>query len=328
MPTKKRIVVPGAIAHIMARGIDGLVIFGEDSDRICFLNQLEAALAKTGYLCYAWALMDNHYHIVVRCSDQQFDRLMRTLNSRYARYFNRKYQRRGYLFQDRFKSIISQDQRYLEELIRYVHLNPLRAGICKNIEELDIYSWCGHRILLGNSENRFQAIEPVLRRFGSTKESARAAYRTFIQAGIESIGSEWIIDAVRRSNQGVDRKDKPECWVIGDRDFVVSVMEKYKKRLKARGALRKKWSIADVFEHIARRYKVNPEVLKKRSRSTSVSECRQRCAYLCCRVIGYSLEEVAEFMKISSPAVFWAAKKGGELIEIEDKDKFNYLTPG
>jgi len=128
MPTKKRIVVPGAIAHIMARGIDGRIIFKDDDDRSCFLSLLSESMVKTGYRCYGWVLMNNHYHLVVRCNDNSLDELMRTMNSRYAKYFNRKYTRRGYLFQDRFKSIITQDQHYLEELIRYVHLNPIRDG--------------------------------------------------------------------------------------------------------------------------------------------------------------------------------------------------------
>jgi hypothetical protein len=84
MPTKKRITVPGAIAHIMARGIDGRDIFSDDADRICFLGLLDSVVSKTGYRCYGWVLMKNHYHLIVRMSEQPLNGLMRVLNSLYA----------------------------------------------------------------------------------------------------------------------------------------------------------------------------------------------------------------------------------------------------
>ena len=124
--------------------------------------------------------MDNHCHLVVRCSDKSLDKLMRTMNSRYAKYFNVKYKRRGYLFQDRFKSIITQEQNYLEQLIRYVHLNPVRAGICTSLDELDTYQWSGHAVLMGKSVCSFQTTNTVLPRFGATVESARKHYRKFM----------------------------------------------------------------------------------------------------------------------------------------------------
>jgi putative transposase len=328
MPTKKRISVPGAIAHIMARGIDGTDIFRDDADRRFLLEQLTLCLDKTGYLCYGWSLMSNHYHLIVRCSERSLDELMRATHSRYAKYFNKKYKRRGYVFQDRFKSIISQDQRYLEELIRYVHLNPLRAGICPTIEELDRYPWCGHSVLLGKISHRFQTTGAVLKRFGSNVKSSRKRYRDFITEGIKTVKSDWIIDAVRQSNAGVDKKDRPECWVIGDQSFVQSVMTKNEQRLRTRSVLRKKWSIQDVFSYLAKEHNLKPSDLEKRSRLTRISICRQKCAYICCRIIGYSIEDVADYMNISNPAVSWAINRGKELVTKEDVVNFNYLPPG
>ena len=144
MPTKKRISVPGAIAHIMGRGIDGQRIFSEDESRYQFLTLLSRGLSRCGYRCYAWALLDNHYHLVVRCGEMPLDSLMRPLLSRYAKYYNTITGRTGYLYGNRYRSIISQDQGYLEELVRYVHLNPLRAGIVADFDALSEYQWCGH----------------------------------------------------------------------------------------------------------------------------------------------------------------------------------------
>ncbi|MBD3316594.1 MAG: transposase, partial [Chitinivibrionales bacterium] len=161
MPTKKRLTIPGAIAHIMGRGIDGQRIFCDDPSRRHFLALLAEGMRRCGYRCYAWALMDNHYHLVVRCGGLPLDSLMRPLLSCYAKYFNRLVGRRGYLYGDRYRSIVSQDQGYLEELIRYVHLNPLRAGIVSDLQELAAYEWCGHGALIGVRTCEFQDTKPV-----------------------------------------------------------------------------------------------------------------------------------------------------------------------
>ena len=100
----------------MARGIEGREIFAVDED-------------------YAWVLMSNHYHLLLRSSDEPIGTMMRRLNSRYARYFSKKYNRRGYLFQDRYKSIATQDQNYIEELVRYIHLNPVLILIADGSKE-------------------------------------------------------------------------------------------------------------------------------------------------------------------------------------------------
>ena len=144
MPRKARLFFPGAIVHIMARGIDSCNIFIDDEDRTFFLALLESGLRKTGYRLYAWALMPNHYHLVVRTSDVPLEELMRGLNASFARYYAKKYCRNGYLFQDRYKSLVAQDQGYAEELVRYVHLNPVRAGVCKTLARLSSYPWSGH----------------------------------------------------------------------------------------------------------------------------------------------------------------------------------------
>jgi len=113
MPRKARITVAGAIHHIMSRGIEGKKIFSDDEDRHFFLNHLETLLSKTGYLLYAWCLMENHYHFLIRVNDYPLGAFMRVLNGRYGQYFRKKSGTRGYLFQDRYKSIVT-DERQLE----------------------------------------------------------------------------------------------------------------------------------------------------------------------------------------------------------------------
>jgi REP element-mobilizing transposase RayT len=328
MPTKKRITVPGAIAHIMARGIDGRDIFCDDADRSYFLGLLASVVSKTGYHCYGWVLMNNHYHLIVRTSEQPLNSLMRVLNSLYAKYYNTKYARRGYLFQDRFKSILSQDQHYLEELIRYVHLNPVRAGICANIKELDAYPWCGHTVLMGKAGNAFQTTEAVLRRFGKDEKTSRKNYREFIRQGIGTIEEEWIVKAVRESNKGVEKKDAPSCWVIGEQEFVSSVMKKNAEKVRTELICRQYWSLDKAAEKICTMHKIDRETFMKRNSQAAQSVCRKKFAFICFRILGYTVAEIARYIHLSGPAVSWAVKQGAELMTKRERSVFMFLPPG
>ena len=133
----------------MGRCLPHYELFEDDEDREFFTSLLQLYLSETASLCYGWVLMSNHYHLVIRLSDHELWELMKPLNMRFSQYHSKKYSRKGPLFQDRFKSIATQDQKYLEELIRYVHLNPLRAGIVKSIAALNKYPWSGHQEIIG-----------------------------------------------------------------------------------------------------------------------------------------------------------------------------------
>ncbi|MBD3393605.1 MAG: transposase [Chitinivibrionales bacterium] len=147
MPRMQSLESPGAMVHIMARGLDGMCIFRQEEDKEVFLRRFTSHIADVGYHCYAWCLMDNHYHFFLRTNELPMSRLMRPLNGGYARWFNRKYRRRGYVFQDRFKSVVCQDSAYARELIRYIHLNPLRAGYFGTVKALGRFRWSGHNYL-------------------------------------------------------------------------------------------------------------------------------------------------------------------------------------
>jgi REP element-mobilizing transposase RayT len=328
MPTKKRITIPGACTHIMARGIDGASLFEDDADRRVLLDLLKRGIARSGVLCYAWCLMDNHYHLVIRCGDKPLDSMMRALNASYARYFNRKRQRHGYVFQDRYKSIVTQDQRYLEELIRYVHLNPIRAGLCADLDELARYPWCGHGVLMGTHECAFQATTAILCRFGRSAREGRDNYLDFLRQGLGEINTDWLVDKVRLSNAGVERKDQPGCWVIGDREFVVAVTAKHRERLALTRAAREQWDIGDVAERMAAEAGVSVADLRRRGRKSAGIACRKKFAYICCRVLQIPVIGVASFLGTSGPAVSWAIREGEKLVTAEDVRKWTILPPG
>ncbi len=125
----------------MARGIEKRDIFRSDADLEDFVDRLAKLAPETGTAIYAWSLMPNHFHLLVRSGPEGLSRFMRRLQTGYAGAFNRRYQRSGHLYQDRFKSIMVDKDKYLLELLRYVHLNPLRAGLVRTARSLDSYPW-------------------------------------------------------------------------------------------------------------------------------------------------------------------------------------------
>jgi putative transposase len=166
MPRLARLDAPGVLHHVMGRGIEKQKIFQDDRDRNDFVNRL-ANLAQTGALdIYAWALLPNHFHVLVKTKERPLASSMRKLLTGYAVRFNRRHRRHGHLFQNRYKSIVCQEDAYLKELVRYIHLNLLRAKVVRDLKELNRCPWSGHSALLGKVKRRWQDTGYVLSYFG------------------------------------------------------------------------------------------------------------------------------------------------------------------
>lgn len=143
MPRQARLDAPGTLHHVMGRGIEKTAIFRKEEDRKDFLNRVALLYQGKAWKVYAFALMDNHFHLLVRTERQSLSYSMKKLLTGYVVNFNRRHKRYGHLFQNRYKSIICEDDPYLLELTRYIHLNPLRAAVVKGIGELNRYEWTG-----------------------------------------------------------------------------------------------------------------------------------------------------------------------------------------
>jgi putative transposase len=169
----------------MVRGIDRQNIFLSDADRNDLLCRLGEGVLRSGLRVYAWALMSNHFHVLLRSGSEGLSTTMRRLLTGYAVRFNRRHRRWGHLFQNRYKSILVEEDSYLLELVRYVHLNPLRAGVVNRLEDLDQYPWTGHSTLVGVVNREWQDVDFVLSQFGQIAGEARARYREFVASGVE-----------------------------------------------------------------------------------------------------------------------------------------------
>jgi len=188
MDTDPVAVTPGALHHIIVRGIERRKVFLDDEDRSNFLDRLGGIIAETGTGCYAWSLMPNHFHLLLKTGRVSIATLMRRLLTGHAGFFNKRHRRTGHLFQNRYKSILCQEDSYLLELVRYIHLNPLRAKLIKDFESLTKYPYSGYSVLMGKVQNDCQDIDWVLRLFDERISSARRRYQEFVRKGMQWAG--------------------------------------------------------------------------------------------------------------------------------------------
>lgn len=211
MPRHKRIDFPGVIHHVIARGIERRKIFLNDTDYDEFLKRLERVLRETECRCYAWALMSNHFHLVIRTGNKSLSDMMRMLLTSYAIYFNKRHRRSGYVFQNRYKSILCQEDAYFLELVRYIHLNPVRAKIVTTLEELDRYQFTGHATLVGKQKRSWQQSSEVLVQFASKRRQAVKLYRDFIRSGFSMGKRDNLLGGgLRRSAGGLGSDTKTQ----------------------------------------------------------------------------------------------------------------------
>ena len=235
MPRKARIDIPGLLQHVIVRGIERRKIFLDDNDHSIFVNRFSCLLEETDTDCFAWALLSNHFHLLLRCNRIALSRFMSRLLTGYAVNFNHRHNRSGHLFQNRYKSIICEEDAYLLELIRYIHLNPLRARVVPDLESLDDYPWCGHAIIMGKQELPGQVVDEVLLLFGKRLSSARRQYQQFIAAGIsQGRRPELVGGGLRRSQLAGGGQEEVESYddrVLGSGKFVETLQKQTKIRV-------------------------------------------------------------------------------------------------
>ena len=203
-----RIEFPGAVYHITSRGNDKRPIFLDDKDRESFLNLLEHVNDRYHWICYAYCLMDNHYHLLIETLEGNLSIGMRQLNGVYTQSFNRRYERVGHLFQGRFKAILIEKDNHLLEVCRYVVLNPVRAGVVDNPKQ---WKWSSYRAT-GDGEMVHRCLTPdwILCQFGKKRGMAERKYKEFVRAGMRG-ESLW---------KGVKAQS-----IFGSEDFVGSLID-------------------------------------------------------------------------------------------------------
>jgi putative transposase len=329
MPRRARIDAPGALHHVICRGIERRKIFREDSDRDDFLMRLGTIFSETQTLCYAWALMPNHFHLLLRTGSAPIARVMRQLLSGYAGRFNRLHRRAGHLFQNRYKSILCQEEPYLSELVRYIHLNPLRAKQVATLKGLDRYRYSGHSGLMGHRGNDWQAIDAVLRVFGKSLSMARRQYRLFVEQGIalgrrpELVGGGLIrsqggwsaVKSVRRLREHVKSDER----ILGDSEFVEAVLSEQNEQLEARYRLKSQgYDFRYALGRVAKLSGLESEQILKAGKQPARLYARSLLCHWAIGGLGMTAVAVSKLLGISQPAVTRAAYRGEAIAAAND----------
>lgn len=319
MPRGPRLDAPGVLHHIMIRGLERRPIFRDDRDRVDFVTRLGTLAEGRAIIVYAWALVLNHAHLLVRTGTRPLSRTMRSLLTGYAGAFNRRHKRVGHLFQNRYKSVAVEEEPYFLELIRYLHLNPLRAGAVKTLTELDRYPWTGHATLLGHHARPWQATGAVLTQFHRSLRRAQAAYREFVAAGIplgkrpelrgggliRSLGGWSVVAELRRGREHYLGDER----ILGSSAFVEDLQEEMERSTHPRPP---RLPLNRLVAYVCSEVGVPPAALSGGSRRAPLSRARQGIAYLWTEVLGHPGRPLASALGIRPQSLYEAAARGKE----------------
>jgi len=324
MPRSARLDAPGVLHHIMIRGIERRKIFLDDKDREDFLSRLEKLLPATKTTCFAWAFMPNHAHFLFRTGSTPIATLMSRLLTGYAVYFNFRHRRSGRLFQNRYKSILCQEDTYLTELVRYIHLNPVRAGLVKGLEELRRYAYSGHSVLMGNRKREWQETDCVLKYFGEQRHSARRHYEVFVEEGIrqgrrEDLAGGGLIRSLGgwRAIKASDLKGtfiKSDERILGDGDFVEEILTEAKEAFERRYAIKRQgYDLEKVARRVSEICAVDVSDIFSRQKQPIKVKARSLFCYWASCELGISHLDLARHIGISGPGVGTCVERGKQI---------------
>ena len=326
MPRKARIDAPGALHHIIARGIERRKIFFDSADRDNFLKRLGIILTETRTPCFAWTLIPDHLHLLLRTGSTPIATVMRRLLTGYAVTFNRRHRRHGQLFQNRYKSILCQEDLYLLELVRYIHLNPLRAGIVKELKELDKYPYCGHSVLMGKNKHDWQDVDYILKFYDSKYLTARRRYREYVEKGfadgrrpelvggglVRSAGGWSVVKAMRR---GFERM-KGDERILGEGDFVETVLKAAQENLDRKSQLEAEgYSFDWLVGRVARQLEIEPKDVLAPGKYAQSVKARSLLCYWGTRELGMTTVDLARKLNLAQPTVSQAVMRGQKIAE-------------
>jgi len=280
-----RIEYPGAFYHITARGNEQKDIFRDDKDRERFLQYLETAAGRYQAVIHVYCLMGNHYHLLLSTPEGNLSQIMRHINGGYTTWFNKRHNRYGHLFQGRYKAILVDADPYAGELSRYIHLNPVRAGM---VRQPDHYQWSSYSSYSGKAKPpRWLTADWLLQYFGKKPSDAKKAYVLFVSAALGNSEEDPLREAT-------------STLILGKADFMADIREKYlgkKKGKKEIPALRqiRKTSLEAIIEAVGQEFKQQPELARKAA------------IHLSHRYSGRPLREIGNMFGIGESAVSQAS---------------------
>ncbi len=310
MPRKPRIDQPGLLYHVIARGIERRKLFSDDADRDFFLTRMGRLSRRTGIRVYAFALIPNHFHLLVRRKTVPLSSFMQRLLTAYAIYYNHKTGRSGHLFQNRYKSIICQDDVYFVELVRYICLNPLRADQVPDLDGLEQYGYSAYAYILGQKQSDWFDPLSVLGFFGKSRAWAESAFKRHVLEGLdEGRRPDLVGGGLKRSLRLPERlpseRHAYDERILGQGDFVEMVVASEPERGQAGDGVSPEAIIAETCEL----FQLSQAELTSGSKTRKVCAARAHAALRMAERCCISKSDIARRLSVSLPAVLKMLRK-------------------
>lgn len=318
MARKPRLHYPGALYHVILRGNDKQDVFFEPNDRRCFYALLADGVERFEHRIHAFCLMTNHVHLAVQVANVPLSKIVQNLAFRYARWINCRYHRVGHLFQGRYNARLVDADSYLLQLVRYIHMNPVKANL---VADPASYPWSSHRAYLGNDQLAWLTMDTVLGHFGRRIPVAVKRYAQHVAGGPQDDATATL----------------PKCndpRVLGDDDFV----ERVSGRVQAQ--LGNHVNLEDIVRTVCASYRLNLGSLRSPSKQRVAAEARAVIAHLALDLGAASGKDVADEVGRASESIYDALARlrvrlGGDeelrrrVAELRDQiPRIRGLTPG
>jgi REP element-mobilizing transposase RayT len=311
---------PGMIHHVTLRGVGGMDVFRDDVDRRRFLALAARYSRAGGARCLAWALMDNHVHLVVQTGWRPLSEVVHGFAFRYAQFFNWRHARPGHVFQNRFGSEHVDSDEYLRTAIAYVHLNPVRAGMVRDIEALAAHRWTSFAGLVGAHRDRLVDANDVLALFADDAGDARR--------GVVELTRSCLGEAERDPSwhwRGRDRRGRRKPTRLESQAEMTARLDELERAraereaadLRAARLRREGWTVDAVIAAVCAYQRVQPRQLLSRGRTRPVSHARALVAYLAADELHVPCAEIARRLVLSDTAVLAARTRGAALARLD-----------
>ena len=295
MARKPRIHLPGGLYHVIFRGNGGQNVFLTDADRYRFYLLLQEGIHRFGYRVHAFCLMTNHIHLALQVGDIPLSRAMQNLSFRYTRWINWREKRTGHLFQGRYKAVLVDKDSYLLELVRYIHLNPVRAGMSTSPDE---YPWSGHRAYLGKEILPWLTTDWVLSQFAKSFAKAHAAYIAF------------VLD-------GLDEGRRPEFHGAGADSRLLGNDNFMDKCLSDSGGMPLYLTAKQIIDKVCLAYHIDLSFLKTKSQQRMASEARAVAGWLARESRCVTLSSIARLVNRDVGSISSAVRRLSDRLQEE-----------
>ncbi len=321
MARHSRLDAAGILHHVIIRGIERKKIFLDDNDRRDFLDRCGVIFPETKTSCYAFALLPNHVHLLLRTGGAPLSTTMARLLTGYAVHFNRVHRRHGHLFQNRYKSIVCQEDAYLKELVRYIHLNPVRANTVPDLEILASYPYSGHASLMGKREYPWQDTAFILSVFGASLRHARRAYLDFVKKAPRGRRTDLTGGGLVRSTGGwteiitSSQRLKSDVRILGDSEFVLDVLSKAQQKLDHHYRMKTLGiDLSFVEKRVLDLCELSRDDLYSQGRQKTPATAKGLLCYWAVRELGMSQTQLSARLGMTQPGVAAAVARGERLV--------------